>query len=112
MGSVVLLSSRWCDARKLSILLILSCIGCLSVSVYLICGLYGYQGRYFNAMNYVKAMFKIGDDYRRPFIFGGNPAEVVTNWPKSDDGTPEYPNWTLILSLTLQKGSLVTLCAF
>ena len=99
------------------LLTILSSVAILSVLIYLICGLYSnesFDGRYFNSMSYIDAMLKIGDPYYRykDYMFGGNQAEVVTHWLKDEHGKPNYPNWTLILSLALQKGPLVPLSAF
>ena len=121
-GSIILFSSLWRASirinvlRMMILLTILSSVAILSVSVYLICGLYSnesFDGRYFNAMSYIDAMLKIGDPYRyKDYMFGGNQAEVVTHWPKDEHGKPNYPNWTLILSLALQKGPLVPLSAF
>jgi len=50
-------------------------------------------------------------DYQS-FGFGRKIEEVVSNWQKDDLGKPIFPNWMLILTFTIQKGSLIPLGTF
>ena len=112
-------------SRKLLPWTIMSNIVCLSISVYLTYGLYDYPGKYLNSLTYLERMlgiFGLGCiyDYNKkqyncdpyPFGLGRNIEKVASNWPKDDHGKPIYPNWILILSLTMQKGSMIPLVTF
>ena len=75
-GILISLSLKCVSKRKVIILSSFSCVACITVSIFLLCGVYGWDGRYFN-MTYLKQGYQ---DYGM-----------------------DVSEWVLILSLSLQK---------
>ena len=112
-GLIISSSSRWCAKRKMVIFMIASCAACLTVNILF---LY-YDNMYTNSLPLLKAMFGIGSfrPYLWPVSVNNQDSlleDIKSNWPTNDEHKLAYPNWTMIILLAFQKGSLVVLSSF